>query len=647
MVRHHFGTLATGYHWDGGDPGTSYVSDWRDSPTRLNIYIPTGVWWPVWCGTFLLFLYNMYLTVAPGKETMLVCCTIAMMWPYIVVALTLPLLPISFEESHDLLCNSVILIVGVYVYILLPRRKIRKNLWKETQDLNPLLSYSGVQLSEMIKQHKVSCKEVVQAYIAQIETTDPLLNALCGKRFKEAIEEAQNVDDLVTSSSKPDARPLLGVPILIKECHEMVGLPFTNGLLSRMNVVGQKDCTAVKRIREGGMIVLGNTNTSECCMWMECYNLVYGRTNNPYDLACTSGGSSGGGAAAVAACATPLALTSDVGGSTRIPGHFCGIFGHKPTGGTVPNTGTLPTAKGMVRRYCQLGPTTRHAEDLMPFLRCMAGPDDFDSHCRPDVVSGWDKLDGLQGIRVVSIMEVCGGSMLVSRRHSELCSAHERVTTFLEAELKCKVIRYDTDPKYAVEYKELRGLLADSFQIWSAMMSAGGNEAFRRILVNPNTTEPTNKPALALVWELVLVLLGQGRFTLPAVGLGLVEQVPEMMPSETHRLAALGEKLREKLTALVGDGVLLYPSLPTLAPAHNELLVRILDAGATGLFNVMELPATQIPLGLSTTGLPLGIQVVGGIGSDHKTIAVAELLQKHGIARWTAPPRPLAAGRHL
>jgi fatty acid amide hydrolase 2 len=537
--------------------------------------------------------------------------------------------------------SIVLLATSIYVGMRqLPQT--RRNLWKQTEKLNPLLELSGVQLSAMIKRREVSCKKVVQACIAQIEKTNPLLNALCGSRFEEALKEAEKVDKLVAESSEPDPRPLLGVPILIKECHEMQGLPFTNGLLSRKDAVGEQDCTAVKRICEAGMIVLGNTNTSECCMWMECYNLVYGRTNNPYDLSRTCGGSSGGGAALVAVCAAPLALTSDVGGSTRIPGFFCGTFGHKPTGGTIPNTGTLPTAQGMVRRYCQLGPTTRHAEDLMPLLRCMAGPDEFDSHCRPGVVSGWDPLvNGMKGLRVVSIMEVCGGSMLVSRRHPELIDAQERVCAFLETELQCQVVRYDTDPQFAAEYAELRVLLADSFEIWSAMMSAGGNAHFRRILANPNTKVATDKQPLNLLWEMLLVLIGQGRFTLPAVGLGLVEQVPEMIPSETRRLAALGEKLRTKLTVLIDDGVLLYPSLPTLAPAHDELLLRIFDAGSTGLFNVMELPSTQVPLGLGTKGLPLGLQVVGGIGKDHQTIAIAELLQKGKIARWTRPACPI------
>ena len=147
------------------------------------------------------------------------------------------------------------------------------------------------------------------------------------------------------------------------------------------------------------------------------------------------------------------------------------------------------------------------------------------------------------------------------------------------------------------------------------------------------------------------MLCGYGRFTLPALGLGLVEQVPEQMPAHTREIAALGEQLGARLRALIGDGVLLYPSLPTLAPPHHGLLLRIWDAGATGLFNVLQLPATAVPMGLSSDGdsddspmqargrgLPVGLQVVGAEGADLKTIAVAQALQRTGLAHWTPPP---------
>ena len=125
-------------------------------------------------------------------------------------------------------------------------------------------------------------------------------------------------------------------------------------------------------------------------MFHECDNPVYGRTVNPHDATRTPGGSSGGAAALVAAAAAPLAVTSDVGGSTRIPALYCGIFGHKPTGGTVPNTATMPRvgSDSQVSLYSQLGPTARHAADLYPLLLAISDP------MTPTCARGWRRGRG-------------------------------------------------------------------------------------------------------------------------------------------------------------------------------------------------------------------------------------------------------------
>ena len=162
----------------------------------------------------------------------------------------------------------------------------------------------------------------------------------------------------------------------------MPALPFTAGIGSRRGCTGKALNPALARLH--GHPLLATTNVSEACMFHETANVVYGRTRNPHDVTRSPGGSSGGCAAAVAHCAAPLAVTSDVGGSTRIPALYCGLFGHKPSGGTVPNTRTLPHvgADSLVSRYCQLGPTTRHAIDLWPLLCKMGGPDGADRATR-------------------------------------------------------------------------------------------------------------------------------------------------------------------------------------------------------------------------------------------------------------------------
>lgn len=200
---------------------------------------------------------------------------------------------------------------------------------------------------------------------------NPQINAVVTFRFEDARRDAKRVDRLLKQKDpKMMNSPLAGVPCVVKECMEIPGMPYTGGVKTRMNQVGREFATCVRRAIEAGMIVLGGTNTSEACMFHESNNTIYGLTRNPYDLGRTVGGSSGGCAAAVASNICPVAITSDVGGSTRIPSLYCGLYGHKATGGSVPNTRNFPhiPSNSLISRYCQIGPTVREPEDLLPFM---------------------------------------------------------------------------------------------------------------------------------------------------------------------------------------------------------------------------------------------------------------------------------------
>jgi fatty acid amide hydrolase 2 len=184
-----------------------------------------------------------------------------------------------------------------------------------------------------------------------------------------------------------------------------------------------------------------------------------------------------------------------------------------------------------------------------------------------------------------------------------------------------------------VDLPEMR----DAFEIWSSMMArakqAGGVPDFR-VLTS------TGKAQIWVLWEMFKTLLGAGDHTLPALGLALMERVSELMPERSRRMAELGEQMRSRLRKEIGNGVLLFPSMPNPAPKHNHLIAHFIDASAYCIFNVMELPVTHIPLGLSRdTALPLGLQIVANSRQDHVSIAVALLLEKEcDFVRW-APPR--------
>jgi len=169
--------------------------------------------------------------------------------------------------------------------------------------------------------------------------------------------------------------PLHGVPMTIKDTLETTGVICTGGTKGRANYVPKAYATAVARLRAAGAIFLGKTNVPELAGAIESDNLVYGRTNNPYDLARTPGGSSGGEAAIVAACGSPLGLGTDAGGSIRIPAHFCGLAAIKPTSGRVPRTGQFPQPMGARAPVFHVSLIARHVEDLALALPIIAGPD--------------------------------------------------------------------------------------------------------------------------------------------------------------------------------------------------------------------------------------------------------------------------------
>ena len=555
-----------------------------------------------------------------------------------------------FAALHDLVLDFIAsppppLLLLVLGPLILPL--ILLELWRRTHAgaapasalcaaVDPILVLPATELSARIRRRELTSRALTKACIDQLRRVDSRVNALTAGRFEEALSEADAADAAVASGRAPSAEtaPLWGVPCVIKECFEVPGLPYTAGIVSRAGRVGVAAAPAVARLQAAGMPVLGSTNVSEACMFHEAANPIYGRTANPHGGgARTPGGSSGGAAALVACAAAPLAVTSDVGGSTRIPALYCGLFGHKPTGGTVPNTRTLPhvAADSRVSEYCQLGPTTRHAKDLFPLLTTLAGPDGVDRMCRADVraalLAAPPTSVDVAGLTVFTFDEPFLPWPLRSRLHPELRQAQARAADALAAR-GCRVVR--------IGRAELPETLV-AFSIWAAILGSAQAMPFRHI-ISEGRHEGLYSVGTVLV-EAVRCLLRGGqteRHTLPALGLALVEVLDDCFPSARAAMVRKGQTLRARLDGMLGSGraVMLALSLLTPAPRHYENLLRFTDAGQTGLFNVMALPATAVPLGADPrTGLPLGCQVIGGFGCDHVSLAVAEELERLGVAQ--------------
>ena len=476
--------------------------------------------------------------------------------------------------------------------------------------MDPLLTRSAVEIARMIRGGELAATEVVDAAIVRIEEVNPALNAMVAYRFDAARQEAADADRQVAAGGR--LPPLLGVPCTIKEAFALEGMPNTSGLVSRKGVTATRDAVVVRRLRAAGAIPLGVTNVSELCMWMESDNRVYGLTRNPYDQGRTVGGSSGGEGALIGAGAAPFGLGSDVGGSIRMPAFFCGIFGHKPTGGMVPNRGQFPDASNEGARYLATGPMCRRAEDLMPLLRIMTGPDPEDQRCVPWRLGDPDRVSP-GDLRVFSVTD--NGWLPVA---PALRDAQQRAADALAAR------------GARVEERRIEGL-ADSLPIWSSMLRLAGGPSFKSLM---GGGPEVNAPAELLRW-----FGARSDHTLPAIGLGLLESLEGLAPGRSAHWMRRGLALKQELATLLGnDGLLLYPPYTRPAPRHRTPLLFPVQWVYTAIFNAMELPVTQVPLGLDARGLPLGVQVVASHGRDHISIAAARWLEED-LGGWVPPPR--------
>ncbi len=244
-----------------------------------------------------------------------------------------------------------------------------------------------------IRSGEISSVELVRAHLERIEGINPAINAVVELLSESALRRAKEADRQLAAGEA--IGPLHGVPFSIKDSIDVAGTRCTAGTLGRRNAAGaERDATLVARLRAAGGIPIAKTNLPDLLFSFETDNLIYGRTNNPYDLARTPGGSSGGEAALIAACGSPLGLGSDCAGSVRVPAAFCGITSIKPTSGRLPRTGHVPPAGGWVEALWQIGPMARHTEDLMLAMKLLAREDEEDFTSPPVPLPDAEHLRG-------------------------------------------------------------------------------------------------------------------------------------------------------------------------------------------------------------------------------------------------------------
>ncbi|XP_055921354.1 fatty-acid amide hydrolase 2 [Eupeodes corollae] len=481
---------------------------------------------------------------------------------------------------------------------------------------DPLLLESATSLASKIRTKQITSVAVLEAFIRRVEEVNPTFNCVVDKRFKEALKDAADADALIASGTyTPEEllkiKPFLGVPISTKDCIAVKDFLNTAGLYARKGVRSNEDSDAMGLMRKAGAIPFCLTNVSEMCMWWESFNTLHGRTRNPYDTNRIVGGSSGGEGCIQALAASPFGLGSDIGGSIRMPSFFTGTFGHKPSKNIVSNKGQFPMPFSLEQdSFLGIGPMCRHAVDLKPVLKIISG--------QKSSLLNLDEPVDLKKLKYY-YQESDGGSRLVSPVDEDLKNSLRKVIDYLQTSTGTTASKIQNE-----KFKQ-------SPSIWFANMKDDSGHGFGHQLANFNGE-------INPITELLKLCVGLSQHTFIGVVTALVDnaQIPFGSP-KYHHLVKKRDNLRKEMQNLLGDdGVFIYPTHPTVAPYHNEPLVRPLNFSYTGIINVLGFPATAVPLGLGSEGVPLGVQVVANFNNDRLCLAVAEELEK-AFGGWVRP----------
>jgi Asp-tRNA(Asn)/Glu-tRNA(Gln) amidotransferase A subunit family amidase len=469
--------------------------------------------------------------------------------------------------------------------------------------MGDLTFLSAVVMAEQIREKKLSPVELVEAHLAKIEKLNPTLNAFVHIDAERARQQARAAETAV-SSGKP-LGPLHGVPISIKSSIEVAGLRCESGTRLRAGFIATQDAPLVARLRNAGAIVLGVTNAPELLMAWETDNLLYGRTNSPWDLARTPGGSSGGEASAIAAGMSAGGVGSDGGGSIRVPAHFSGICGLKPTPGRVPATGHYPPSAGAFARIGVVGPMARTVSDLKALFEVMQGPDDGDV-CAAPVPLRWPADDEIRKLRI--------GYFEDDARTPVTAETRAAVRTSAEA---LRRAGFQVDGFRPEGLEEARLLWRKFF------VTVGG------MLIAPmfKDRERDLSPVLRqfLEWS--------------------AAEPPHTAETLLDAWTCRDAARIQFATQMQKYPILLCPAAAIPAFRHGERswqiegkTVEYLDAWSyTEWFNLLGNPAAVVPVGRSPKGLPIGVQIVGPPWEEEQVLAVAAALEKE-CGGWSVPP---------
>jgi amidase len=482
------------------------------------------------------------------------------------------------------------------------------------------MDYRSVnELRALLDARKVSSVELFEHAVGRIETLDLRINAVIVRDFERARAAAREAD---AALARGERRPLLGIPMTVKESFNVGGLPTTWGLPAGRDWQPPEDAVAVARVKAAGAVILGKTNLAIAIADWQSFNPIYGTTNNPWDIRRTAGGSSGGSAAALAAGYVPLELGSDLSGSTRIPAHLCGVFAHKPTSNLVPQRGQAPPrspalATDLTSGLGVCGPMARTAADLLLALDVLAGPDESDA---------------------------------LAYRLTLPPARHGALKDF-------RVLMLDSHPLLPVA-SEIRAALDQL----AGGLSATGAKVARSSSLLPDLAESAR-----LHTRMVRNFVAFGRP--PEFFKKHQEEVAALKPDDdslkawrtrapllNHHQWIAGEiaraRLRQQWAVLFREfDVVLCPPFSVVAFPHDqkpdqEQRTIDIDGEAHPYLSLIVwstvatppgLPATVMPVGRSKAGLPIGVQIIGPLLEDRTALAFAALAERE-FGGFVRPP---------
>jgi len=466
-----------------------------------------------------------------------------------------------------------------------------------------LTKKSACDLITLIRRREASPVEVIDAHLRAIEETNPAINAIVTipDDLRERAVEAENA---IMQGVRLGA--LHGLPITIKDTIDTKGLRTTSGSRVRAQHIPIEDAVAVARLKAAGAIVLGKTNVPEMAIPYESDNPLFGRTSNPYNLECTAGGSSGGEAAAITACLSPVGIGSDLSGSIRVPAHFCGITGLKPTIGRVPMEGHTPSASGVVGLGACIGPLARHVKDLVLLFHVVANAAGVEMTADESL-----HAKEIHGVRVAWFTE--DGVIPV---------ADEIRMAVRSAAAALAEAGFET-------FEALPPGVSKAPELWIDLFSRAANSEIA-LLYRHREDE-----AGPLVSRMLRNVTGE-----PDEFEDRIDNAEKLASAVVER-----ERLREVLLRwMKTTPLILAPVSATAAFGHgrhrvevNGTYVNVFHAFSySQAVNVFGFPSVAVPAGKTSAGLPIGVQVIGRPNEELSVLAAASVIEE-ALGGWQKP----------